>query len=164
MFLMGRVNAVRVPKLTKSAYNKKGRGCAMAELANCVRCDTVFAKRIREICQACYLEEERAFETVYRFLMKRVNREATLQEIVQATTVDEEKIIKFIKEKRLRTAQFPMLAYPCEKCDVPIISGKLCNTCSQDILNDLKQHEAITQQAEEKEKNAVYYAIDTNKK
>src|SRR5699024_5664317 len=131
---------------------------------NCTRCDTVFAKSIREICQACYMEEERAFETVYRFLMKRENREATLQEIVQATTVDEEIIIKFVKEKRLRTTQFPMLAYQCEKCDVPIVSGKLCNTCSQDILNDLKQHEEIRQQEEEKEKNDVYYAIDTNKK
>jgi len=145
-------------------YNKKGRGCAMAELANCIRCDTVFAKSIQEICQACHLEEERAFETVYRFLMKRENREAILQEIVQATNVEEEIIIKFIKEKRLRTGQFPKLAYPCEKCDVPIVSGKLCNTCTQDILNDLKQHEEITQQAEEKEKNDVYYAIDTNKK
>jgi len=163
MFPMGRVTAVPILKLTKRAYNKEGRGCVMAELANCTRCDTVFAKSIRDICQACYLEEERAFETVYRFLIKRENREATLQEIVQATTVDEAIIIKFIKEKRLRTAQFPKLAYPCETCDVPIVSGKLCNTCSQDILNDLKQHEEITQQAEEKEKNDVYYAIDTNK-
>lgn|SRR5690625_1387574 len=135
----------------------------MAELANCTRCDTVFAKSIREICQTCYQDEERNFETVYRFLMKRENRKATLQEIVQATSVDEEIIIKFIKEKRLRTAQFPMLAYPCEKCNIPIVSGKLCNECSQGILNDLKQYEINTEQTEDKGKSNVYYAIDTKK-
>src|SRR5699024_11374641 len=87
----------------------------MGELANCSRCNNVFVKTLRDICQQCYREEEEAFETVYRFLSQRKNREATLMEIVEATGVEEELVIKFIKEKRLRTSQFPKLAYPCEK-------------------------------------------------
>src|SRR5690625_7876288 len=86
----------------------------MIELGNCAQCGEVFAKSLRDICPRCYREEEEAFEIVYRFLMKRKNREATMNEIVEATKVKEELIIKFIKQKRLRTSQFPQLAYPCE--------------------------------------------------
>lgn len=135
----------------------------MAELANCSRCDTVFAKNMRDICQVCYREEEKAFEVVYRFLIKRENREATLLEIIRATDVEEALIIKFIKENRLRTSQFPKLAYPCEKCEEPIIAGRLCNHCAQDLIGKLEQHEKTGQQKREKEKGensiSIYHAI-----
>src|SRR5690625_6316215 len=75
----------------------------MHELANCANCNQVFVKTVRDICRDCYEAEEKAFEIVYRFLSKRKNREATLKEIVEATEVEESLIIKFIKEKRLRT-------------------------------------------------------------
>src|SRR5690625_5510094 len=87
----------------------------MIELGNCAQCGEVFAKSLRDICPRCYRDEEEAFEIVYRFLMKRKNREATMNEIVEATKVKEELIIKFIKQKRLRTSQFPQLAYPDRK-------------------------------------------------
>ncbi|WP_188454141.1 TIGR03826 family flagellar region protein [Virgibacillus oceani] len=137
----------------------------MAELANCTRCDAVFVKTIREICQKCYKEEERAFDLVYSFLRQRKNREATLMEIVDATEVEEELIIKFIKEKRLRTSQFPKLAYPCEKCGGNIISGKLCSNCSKELLNDLEQHEQIEKRVSDNKENnsSIYYSIEQRK-
>src|SRR5690625_6060204 len=97
----------------------------MAELANCVCCEAVFVKNIRDICESCYKQEEKDFETVYNFLKQRENREATLQEIIKATEVDEKLIIKFIKTNRLRTSQFPKLAYPCEKCGTDRKSTRL---------------------------------------
>src|SRR5690625_242865 len=108
----------------------------MTELGNCERCGAVFAKGIRDICQKCYREEEAAFKTVYSFLTKRKNREATLAEIVRATEVEEELIIKFMKENRLRTSMFPKLAYPCEKCGTNIVEGRLCASCSSQIKSD----------------------------
>lgn len=136
----------------------------MGQLDNCARCNAVFVKSMRDICQKCYYEEEEAFETVYRFLSKRENREATIFEIVEATEVEEELIIKFIREKRLRTSQFPKLAYPCEKCGIQIVSGKLCQNCSDGILQQFKQQEqlekrAINRQAKE-ERVHTYYSID----
>src|SRR5690625_924300 len=101
----------------------------MADLANCTRCGTVFVKAIRDICQNCYKEEEKAFETVYHFLRQRKNREAAMAEIVEATGVEESWITKFIKEKRLVTSPFPKLNYPCEKCGKPIRRGRLCPGC-----------------------------------
>ncbi|MUK90807.1 hypothetical protein GMD78_20865 [Ornithinibacillus sp. L9] len=140
----------------------------MAELANCSRCDAVFVKNIRDICHNCYKKEEQDFQTVYQFLRKQVNREATLIEVVDATGVEESLIIKFIKEKRLHTSQFPKLAYPCEKCGTNIVSGKLCSSCSSELLNELEQHEQVEQRAQlVKEKNKtqnIYYTIDKHRK
>lgn len=137
----------------------------MAELANCSRCQAVFVKTIRDVCQTCYKEEERAFETVYRFLSVRKNREATMMEIVKATEVKERLIIKFIKEKRLRTSQFPKLAYPCERCGVDIIHGRLCGDCSDDIKSGLEHYDKMEKQANEEEERAnTYYTYDNRKK
>ncbi|WP_060678503.1 TIGR03826 family flagellar region protein [Virgibacillus halodenitrificans] len=138
----------------------------MAELANCSRCDAVFVKSIRDICQACYKEEEQAFDKVYKFLRERKNREATMLEIVDATKVDETLITKFIKEKRLRTTDFPKLAYPCESCGANIVNGKLCFDCSDELRRDLDKHNQQQRKIQEKElkKNThTYYMFDKNK-
>lgn len=138
----------------------------MAELANCSRCDVVFVKSIRDICQSCFKEEEKAYETVYRFLSVRKNREATMMEIVKATGIRETMITKFIKEKRLRTSQFPKLAYPCERCGVDIIKGKLCGECLEEIKVGLERHEEMEKREniEKKQDSNIYYAYNNHKK
>lgn len=140
-------------------------GCTMNELANCANCNRVFVKSVRKICRDCYEAEEKAFETVYQFLTRRNNREATLLEIVEATQVEEELITKFIKEKRLRTSQFPKLAYPCEKCENNIVSGRLCRSCSQEWVHGLKQHQELEarrtqEEMDQKKRSSIYYAFD----
>lgn len=140
----------------------------MPELANCSRCGAVFVKDIRDICHTCFKEEEKAFQIVYDFLKQRKNREATLIEIVEATGVEEDLIIKFIKEKRLRQSQFPKLAYPCNRCGKHITAGNLCEACSEELKHDLKMHEheeamhdKLREQLKEKEK--TYFTLDKHK-
>ncbi|UJL45347.1 hypothetical protein KFZ58_13130 [Virgibacillus sp. NKC19-16] len=134
----------------------------MAELANCSRCNAVFVKNIRTVCQNCYKEEEKAFETVYRFLRKQKNRETTVMEIGEATGVEELLIIKFVREKRLRPSQFPKLAYPCEKCGSHIRTGNLCQNCSNELKKDLEIHEQLEKSKEDRQENKqnIYYAFD----
>ncbi|WP_042222439.1 TIGR03826 family flagellar region protein [Oceanobacillus manasiensis] len=135
----------------------------MAELANCSRCDAVFVKGMRDICQNCFKEEEAAFDTVYRFLRERKNREATLQEVVEATGVEQMLILKFVKQKRLRTSQFPKLAYPCTKCGEPIVQGELCEKCVKELKDDLKRFEktrSVEQKDESNEPSRTYYLFD----
>lgn len=136
----------------------------MGELANCTRCNEVFVKTSRDICPKCYQEEEEAFQTVYRFLAKRENREATLDEIVKETGVEEELITKFIRTNRLQRSRFPKLAYPCERCGVEIVTGKICLECSKDIRDSFQQHEKLAKRQEklqeEEDKINTYYSID----
>ncbi|NWO14526.1 MAG: hypothetical protein HLX49_12980 [Virgibacillus sp.] len=135
----------------------------MAELANCSRCDRLFLKGARTICQNCYQQEEEAFRTVYQFMSKRKNREATMSEIVENTGVDEELIIKFIKEKRLLPTEFPNIGYPCSHCGKKITSGNLCQACLEKLRKDLEQHEELEDrinEKEEQEKKRTYYMFD----
>lgn len=123
----------------------------MLELSNCDHCGEVFAKGIRDICPSCHKLEEADFKTVYHFLMKRQNREATLPEIVEATGVEKDLIVKFIKQNRLRTSQFPMLAYDCEKCGADITKGRICEKCSSDINAEMASIEEVEQRKQQRE-------------
>ncbi len=139
----------------------------MAELANCSRCGAVYVKTVRDICQDCYREEEEAFQKVYEFLRERKNREATVMEIVEATGVDEELIMKFVKERRLTPKEFPNLSYPCERCGRGITTGKICKNCQQELKQDLEileREEQIKKEREERERESVYFTIDKHKK
>lgn len=140
----------------------------MAELANCLNCNAVFVKTNHPICRDCFQKEEEAFEKVYQFLMKQKNREATLAEIVEATGVEEELIIKFLKENRLRAKDFPNLKYPCEKCGARISSGRLCTDCSSHIINELATQEELEQKLQKRKKESneenVYYTFKTDRK
>ncbi|CDQ38998.1 MULTISPECIES: TIGR03826 family flagellar region protein [Virgibacillus] len=134
----------------------------MSELANCTRCDRLFVKGIRNVCFNCYKEEEASFQTVSSFLRKQQNRQATLEEIVDETGVEEQLIIKFIKEGRLHPASFPNLTYPCTHCKKPISSGNVCKQCSEALRRDLEsfeEQEKRTNQSMEKRK--TYYMFDS---
>ncbi|WP_409302843.1 TIGR03826 family flagellar region protein [Peribacillus sp. SCS-155] len=132
----------------------------MMELSNCPNCDALFVRnQFRDVCDACYKEEEKAFETVYQFIRKRENRTATIDHVVEGTGVDEGLIIKFVRKGRLRTSQFPNLGVPCEKCGNISRDGRLCNSCSGDLQTELKKVENIQKiRQEEKEKKATYFA------
>lgn|SRR5699024_1393081 len=135
----------------------------MGELANCSRCGEVFVKTTRDICHNCYQLEEKAFNTVYKFLSIRKHRQATIPEIVEATGVEEELIFKFIKQKRLRNSDFPNLTYPCERCGKPISSGKICQECKQEIEKEIQFQEEIDKKAEEvtkeQQNKSIYFAL-----
>ncbi|MBU8771525.1 TIGR03826 family flagellar region protein [Cytobacillus oceanisediminis] len=136
----------------------------MAELSNCPKCDAIFVKsQFRDVCQDCWKEEEKAYETVYLFIRKRENRTAKMMEVVEATEVEEELIIKFIKTGRLKLAQFPNLGYPCEKCGTSIREGKLCGSCAGDLRKDLQQftaEEERRKEAVQREKHGTYFAVN----
>jgi flagellar operon protein (TIGR03826 family) len=131
------------------------------ELLNCPTCNAIFVKnRFRDVCDKCYREEEKAYETVYQFLRKRENRAATMSQVVEATGVEEDLLYKFIRKGRLKLTQFPNLGYPCDRCGKLIREGRICDVCAQEIKSDLEQFQAEQErQKEMKEKNKTYYTL-----
>lgn len=137
-----------------------------AELRNCPTCDGFFNYTgIREVCTKCAAEEEKMYEVVYRFLRKRENRSAIIEQIVEATGVTEELLYKWVRKGRLQPSMFPNLGYPCEKCGKLTTQGKLCISCTDDLQSDLEKLEAVKEfrEAIEKSEANTYYS-DRNRK
>ena len=131
----------------------------MPELDNCPKCGRIYVRNLRGMCDACRKEDDQLFDKVYQFVKKRQNRTATMMQIVEATGVPEETIMRFVKEGRLKPAQFPNLGYPCERCGAVIQSGKLCPNCAGNLELDLKQYEYEEErkrQIEEREKRTYF--------
>ncbi|QSS99619.1 hypothetical protein IMZ31_16345 [Pontibacillus sp. ALD_SL1] len=129
----------------------------MGELSNCTRCNALFVKNVKDICQDCYKEEEAQFDLVYKYVRKQKNRTATLDQVSNATGVERDLIMKFVKEQRLRTSMFPNLAYPCERCQTLITDGKICGECLQDIQGDLDQEDKVESLTKRNQKVVTYF-------
>ena len=131
------------------------------DLYNCPNCNSLFVKtKFRDVCDACYKEEEAQFDRVYEYIRKKSNRTASMVQVVEATGVEEELIIKFVKTGKLRIAQFPNLGIPCEKCGTVIRSGRLCETCSASIRSGLETYESDEKrrlEIQEREKKNTYF-------
>ncbi|APH03572.1 TIGR03826 family flagellar region protein [Bacillus weihaiensis] len=139
----------------------------MGELANCPKCNALFVQtQFRTVCDACYKLEEKKYEIVYQFLRKRENRKAMLHEVVEATEVDQELILKFIRQGRIQLSNFPNLGYPCEKCGKVIREERLCESCKKDIhkqLDQIEQEQLISERNRVQEGKTTYYSQSPKK-
>lgn len=128
------------------------------ELTNCPDCGEIFVKnKFRDICEKCWKEEEKAYDIVSKYMRRRENRAATIIQVVEATGVSEEQILKFIKTNRLQLANFPNFGYPCDKCGTIIREGRLCTSCAGEIKADLKIYEKEEQRKKEVSKRTATF-------
>ncbi|RSD25206.1 TIGR03826 family flagellar region protein [Mesobacillus subterraneus] len=128
------------------------------ELTNCPDCGEIFVKnKFRDICEKCWKAEQVAYDTVSKYMRKRENRAATMLQVVEATGVEEELILKFIKTGKLQITQFPNLGYPCDKCGTIIREGRICGTCAGKIKKELKVHEHEEQRKKELSKRTATF-------
>lgn len=134
----------------------------MGEIANCPKCDALFIQnQFRTVCEKCYKEEETAYEAVYKFLRKRENRKAQLDEVVEATNVPKELILKFIRLGRIQLINFPNLGYPCEKCGKVIREKRLCADCKDNIhkqIHQMEQEKIISERNKQTIKTTTFYS------
>ena len=115
----------------------------MVDLIDCPSCGSIYVKnKFREVCDACFKEEEKQYDAVYKFLRVRENRAATISRVVEETGIEEDLLLKFIRTGRIKVTSFPNLGYPCDSCGRLTTTGKLCDRCTADLKNDLRTFEA----------------------
>ncbi|MFD9626040.1 TIGR03826 family flagellar region protein [Peribacillus muralis] len=134
------------------------------DILNCPSCNSLFViTKFRDVCDACYKEEEAKYDKVYAYIRKKINRTASMMQVVRDTGVEEILIIKFVKTGKLRISQFPNLGIPCEKCGTQIKGGRLCSNCSDSLRSDLQAFEDEDRRLTEipgNEKKNTYYMKD----
>ncbi|WP_328130433.1 hypothetical protein [Peribacillus frigoritolerans] len=79
------------------------------DVFNCPNCNSLFVMtKFRDVCDACYKEEEAQYDKVYAYIRKKTNRIASMMQVVMETGVEERLIIKFVRTGKLRISQFPI--------------------------------------------------------
>ncbi len=97
-------------------------------LKNCYRCGGLFAYTGRNICNKCLEKEEEEYNIVRKYV--RDHPGASIIEVSEATDIEEEKILQFVRDGRLKSKGFTgVLA--CERCGKSISSGRFCEDCMQ---------------------------------
>jgi hypothetical protein len=107
-------------------------------LANCKRCGNLFNRVTRDICDACYKREEEDLVKVQHYLRDNAKAGLSIEEVAEANEVDEEMIRKWIRDKRLILKGSLAGAGvddldACEACGAPIVGGRLCISCRQQL-------------------------------
>jgi len=107
------------------------------DLKNCKKCGSLFSPDHGEnICQVCRDEEEEKYQKVKEYLWDFPN--ATVEEVHDETGVEEELIIKFVKEGRLLADGLDVdLLLECERCGTQIESGRFCQSCKDELVSGL---------------------------
>lgn len=110
-------------------------------LINCQECSKVFASAGSKICPACRQSEEEKFELVKDYLWEQPN--STVKAVSEATGVEEEMIIKFIKANRLQSEGLTIdYSLKCKSCGTAIDAGVYCDSCRNKLVNDFKAEES----------------------
>ena len=108
-----------------------GMGGTVLPIATCKRCGKLFNKVTLDICPDCVRKEEVLFDEIKLFL--RTHENATIEEVVEALDVDEELVVKFLRDGRLVASK--KMTYPCAECGKPISTGKYCPDCLKNMMN-----------------------------
>lgn len=135
----------------------------MAEIRNCPRCGKIFTYVGRPICSRCIEIEEDEFKKVKEYVYD--NPGATISETSQETGVSVDKIMRFLREERLEIkSEDSNLVLECERCGVPIKSGRFCERCKRDMNADFRREFGLDRKEPERklptraEKEKMYTA------
>ncbi|MCD8500924.1 MAG: hypothetical protein LRY71_03650 [Bacillaceae bacterium] len=136
----------------------------MRDIDNCPRCGKIFVKALRDVCEACFKQEEKDYQTVYNFIRKKENRMSTVSEVEEETGIEERIITKFIRQGRIHISNFPNLAYPCESCGTSIREGRICPACKGNITGGLARLESekrfeARKRDEENQRVTTYHSL-----
>lgn len=128
------------------------------DVFNCPNCNSLFVMtKFRDVCDACYKEEEAQYDKVYAYIRKKTNRTASMMQVVMETGVEERLIIKFVRTGKLRISQFPNLGIPCEKCGANIKSGRVCGNSLVTDLQAFENEEKRLTEIQGNDKKNTYY-------
>ena len=97
------------------------------DLRNCPRCNRIFAYRGNRLCSRCLKNDEDDFKKVKEYLYN--NPGATIVEVSEETGVEENQILRYLRESRIEIKEEDNLLLDCERCGIPIRSGRFCDAC-----------------------------------
>ena len=103
---------------------------------NCKNCGRLFNYIAGPpICPNCKEELEKKFQQAKEFI--RENKNSTVQIVAEEVDVPESQIKQWIREERLVFSDATIAGIACEVCGAPITTGRFCEKCKGQMMNDL---------------------------
>jgi len=106
-------------------------------IKNCSQCGKVFHGSNSNLCPECAEKDEENFLKVRNFI--KDNPKVSVEVVVEATGVSEERIRDYLQRGRLDIANLSGPALECQRCGKPIYNGKYCVVCQAEISNTFKK-------------------------
>jgi len=125
------------------------------DIRNCPHCGKLFAFNGKsKLCPVCCNSEEDDFLKVKDFLWDHPN--ASIEEVHVATDVERDLIIKFVRDGRLLAEGIDFeFMVECERCGQPIISGRFCAKCQQDLIDGFSSSKSNKQKDDKNDKKST---------
>ncbi|AOT70032.1 TIGR03826 family flagellar region protein [Geosporobacter ferrireducens] len=110
----------------------------MADIRNCRKCGRIFQyDGFNKNCERCRKNEEEDFRRVKEYLYD--NPGATISEVSQETEVEEDLILKYLRQGRLEiTGEGGSLVLDCERCGRAIRTGRFCDQCAEEMAKEMR--------------------------
>lgn len=106
------------------------------EVSNCRTCGRLFNYIAGPpICPNCKKGAEEKFQNVKQYLIDNPN--ATMNEVVENNDVTRRQVEMWIREDRIAFSNAEGSEIGCQRCGVPICSGKYCKKCRNTMTNTL---------------------------
>lgn len=108
----------------------------MAEIINCPECGRLFAADGgKKVCSKCLEKEDSEYATVRKYI--RDHPGASVFEVSEATGIEEEKILQFLKDGRLQSTGYVEISN-CERCGKKIAGGRFCDNCRAQMNHEVR--------------------------
>ena len=103
---------------------------------NCRECGRLFNYITGvQLCPACKEELENKFQAAKKFINE--NKGATIAEVAEHAECSEQQIRQWVREERLIFTNASLSGVCCESCGEPILTGRFCDKCKAQTINDL---------------------------
>ncbi len=107
------------------------------KIKNCKKCNRIFADDNFDLCPICRDVDMEEFRIVKDFLYDHPG--ADIQTVSQETGIDTKKIIRFLRDGKLEIRDdSPNLLLDCERCGMPISTGRFCKKCVAEMEREFK--------------------------
>ncbi|HAN09301.1 MAG TPA: MerR family transcriptional regulator [Clostridiales bacterium] len=107
------------------------------DIKNCKRCGKVFGYTGNLLCPECVQKEEEEFILVKDYIYD--HPKCSAYEVSEVTGVSVRSIISFLKQDRLESVEGLSGLLICEKCGVPVKSGRYCPKCIAELKKETKR-------------------------
>ncbi len=106
------------------------------DVRNCSKCNKIFNYVTGpSICMDCRKSADEQFKEVRLFIRK--NPKASIGEISETCNVDTKQLRQWIREERLSFSAESSIGIECENCNKTIRTGRYCEACKVEVLNNL---------------------------